>query len=230
MSSSNFPIGTSSRLVSGPPSTISSYVSDDEDIASTISSLDQSAYRAAETQRLYPRQVDVATSTAPIRDDCSSDSATCEDDDMTAQQEEALDDLLSFSPTASTRKAGKTPASPRIVATSSSLATPSPSTPYLWWRDAPDSAFRIWDTVPSLGLLTEWALTKAELTALRKTHYRKRATFVPPIPKEDPKPPAGDDLTVPADPLPEDVAAHKHYGSRRRNLTKMKEHPLYKVS
>ena len=108
---------------------------------------------------------------------------------MTTQQVVARDDLLTFSPTAS--KAKKTRAPPSLPATSNSLAAaPLPSTPYIWWRDAPDSAFRIWDTVPSLGLLTEWALTKAELTALQKTHYRKRATFVPPIPKEDPKPPS----------------------------------------
>ncbi len=149
------------RLVEGPPSTISSYASEEEDIASTISSLDHVAYREAEIQRLYPRQVNASTSTAPVRDDCSSDSGTCDDDDtMTEQQVEALDDLLTYSPTAS--KAKKTRAPRSLPAISNSLAAaPLPSTPYIWWRDAPDSAFRIWDTVPSLGLLTEWALTKA---------------------------------------------------------------------
>ncbi len=235
MSNMNLPIDNSVidsvRLVEGPPSTISSYASDEEnDIASTISSLDHVAYRAAEIQRLYPRQVNASTSTAPVRDDCSSDSGTCEDDDMTAQQEEALDDLMSFSPTASTRKAGKTPAPPRLPAASSSLASPLLSTPYLWWRDSPDSAFRIHDVVPSLGLLCEWGLPRTELTALRRTHVRERITIILPVPKEEKAPPVPDDSTDPAGTEAPVAPAHRHYGSRWRNLTTTKDHPLYKVS
>ncbi len=79
-----------------------------------------------------------------------------------------------------------------------------------------DSPFRDPVRVPALTLLAEWAMAPKDLTALRRTHTRARVI----IPDSDSESEEEEE--------PEGKVVPKH-GSRRRNLTVVKTHLLYKV-